>query len=261
MSSHATLISRYKKFRNRHVFYSKRLDSSLALSRIYWSEIQRDRGFLRELLSIQRSLWPGHLGAELGSRLRGGPLERTVSPGCFAVENAELYVIVRMLRPMVAIETGVAAGVSSAIILQAMCRNGFGQLYSIDFPMTSPGGYVNADGTHDGVYTPPELGSGWIVPERLRDRWSLHLGRTRDLLPSLFETLGGVNLFYHDSDHSKANMLFEAGQAWPRLATGGCLYMDDIFWNDAFREFVTGLGINEDYAISPVGRGLLVKSA
>jgi len=45
-----------------------------------------------------------------------------------------LYVIVRLLKPEKVVETGVAAGVSSAFILEAMDDNGIGTLYSIDLP-------------------------------------------------------------------------------------------------------------------------------
>lgn len=40
--------------------------------------------------------------------------------------------LVRILRPTVVIETGVANGISSAFILKALDKNNEGMLYSID---------------------------------------------------------------------------------------------------------------------------------
>ena len=45
-----------------------------------------------------------------------------------------LYSIIRYQKPISVVETGVASGASSYSILQAMKRNGFGKLYSIDLP-------------------------------------------------------------------------------------------------------------------------------
>ena len=45
-----------------------------------------------------------------------------------------LYAAVRARKPSVVVETGVAAGLSSACILAGLQRNGMGELYSIDLP-------------------------------------------------------------------------------------------------------------------------------
>jgi hypothetical protein len=45
-----------------------------------------------------------------------------------------LYVATRALKPSNIVETGVAAGLSSACILAALEKNGQGRLYSIDLP-------------------------------------------------------------------------------------------------------------------------------
>ena len=47
-----------------------------------------------------------------------------------------LYFIVRMADPEIMVETGVARGVSSWTILNAMHRNGKGKLYSIDLSVS-----------------------------------------------------------------------------------------------------------------------------
>src|SRR5206468_7861490 len=106
-------------------------------------------------------------------------------------EAAEIYVVVRAIKPSVIVETGVASGLSSAHILRALAANGTGTLHSIDLPNVQQGSIL-----------PEGRTSGWIVPDSLRGRWKLQIGDTRKLLPKLLGTLGNVDIFLHDSDHS-----------------------------------------------------------
>jgi predicted O-methyltransferase YrrM len=149
-----------------------------------------------------------------------------------------LYLLARRVRPRWAIETGVAQGVSSVFLLEAIDRNGAGGLTSIDLPNYNPEGtsYRTEPTTHDGTYVKRELEVGWLVPPRLRSHWKLLLGASRDVLPAI--PLVDLDLFYHDSEHSYANMMFEYEWALTRLPSGGVIASDDINWNRAFRDFV-----------------------
>lgn len=135
-----------------------------------------------------------------------------------------LYAIVRSIKPCIFIETGVASGTSSYVILQAMERNGKGVLFSIDYPGSWD---FNADGKE----------SGWIVPEYLRVRWDLMIGKSSDLLPGLLARQQFMDVFYHDSDHSYDNMILEFNIAWDYIRPGGMLVSHDIDWNSAFHDF------------------------
>jgi hypothetical protein len=141
-------------------------------------------------------------------------------------EAAELYAIVRAAKPRVIVETGVASGRSSAHILQALDRNGIGQLHSIDLP-----------NVQEGSVLPEGRAPGWIVPDSLRGRWKLQLGDSRELLPRLVESLDRVDIFLHDSDHSYEAMLFEFEQAYPKLTPGGLLLSDDTHLHTAWDDF------------------------
>ncbi len=132
-----------------------------------------------------------------------------------------LYAAIRSLRPRTVVETGVDWGKSSAVILYALSRNGRGELYSIDLPSV---GREN----------------GTLVPASLRQHWNLRLGDAKVLLPDRLEELGGVDAFYHDSDHSDAHMTWEFETVWPYLAPGGLLVADDIDWSPAFDRFAAG---------------------
>lgn len=145
-----------------------------------------------------------------------------------------VYSVVRCLRPDLVVETGVASGISSYFILLALQRNNNGRLISVDLPnLTNRNGYVNEDGVIDTVYTPPDRGPGWVVPENLRARWQLELGRSMDILPKLAIS---PDIFLHDSDHSYNNMMNEF--IWARDSGATAILSDDIQWNSAWLDFV-----------------------
>lgn len=147
-------------------------------------------------------------------------------------EAVELYALVRAAKPRVIVETGVASGLSSAHILRALDRNGFGTLHSLDLP-----------NVQEGSVLPEGRTSGWIVPESLRDRWRLQLGDTWVLLPELLESLDRVDIFLHDSDHSYEAMLFEFEQAYPKLEPAGLILSDDTHLHTAWDDFCAKHGL------------------
>ena len=129
-----------------------------------------------------------------------------------------LYTLCRKVRPDTVIETGVASGVSSSYILCGLEENKHGALYSIDLAWR-------------------EGQSGWIIPDYLRYRWQLVMGRSYDKLLPLLEKLGTIDIFLHDSEHSYRNMLFEYQTAWTYLNPGGLLLSHNINSSNAFYDF------------------------
>jgi len=134
------------------------------------------------------------------------------------------YAVCRALRPAVVVETGVAYGVTAAFILQALHANEKGELHSVDLPP---------------LRQDSDRFVGAAIPSTLRSRWHLHRGSSRRVLPRLLAELGSVDVFIHDSLHTRANMLAEFGQAEHRLTRPGILLADDIQWNDAFAQWVS----------------------
>jgi hypothetical protein len=133
------------------------------------------------------------------------------------------WMVVIHRRPAVVIETGVARGLTTRFVLEAMERNGTGHLWSIDLPPP------RARELHDQV--------GVAVPPELRAHWSYVRGSTRRRLPRLLDELHGIDLFIHDSRHSSRNLLFELRSAWSELRPGGVLIADDIDLNCGFHTF------------------------
>lgn len=156
----------------------------------------------------------------------------------------EVYVICRIKRPLVAVETGVCAGVSSAYILRALEKNGQGRLYSIDLPNYKKLFAIARKYRRPKpvAFLPPGKQVGFAVPQALRHRWDLRLGLSSSVLPNLLNELGEIDLFLHDSEHSYENMLWEYRTAWPHIRDGGIILSDDVDWNEAFFDFCKEAG-------------------
>lgn len=151
----------------------------------------------------------------------GDPAARDAYPPNWDASRAlarAAYAAVRAVRPAAVVEVGVAAGLSSSYICAALEANGEGHLHSVD----------------------PVLGGedeqrhiGWLVPERLQARRTLHRGRSRRLLgPLLREHRPGVVLL--DGMHTEPTMRWEVRRAGALVAPGGVLLVDDAERNPAF---------------------------
>ncbi|HUK59099.1 MAG TPA: class I SAM-dependent methyltransferase [Stellaceae bacterium] len=174
-----------------------------------------------------RALWPTII-AELRSR------GLQLGPASFGIWNdgdpeflRAIWCLARHLRPMNVVETGVARGLTSRVILEALERNGQGHLWSIDRPPALA----------------PELRDeiGIAVGSNLRPRWTYIRGSSRRRLPALLKRLGRIDLFIHDSMHTTDNVCFELSHAWSALQSGGALVADDIDLNWGFHDFTQTL--------------------
>lgn len=156
-----------------------------------------------------------------------------------------LYLFTRVFRPQIFVETGVLNGFSSAFVLLAMDHNGGGTLFSIDLPPV--GERILAQGTGP---LPRGKEPGWAIPQALCKHHQLALGDARVLLPHILERNAPIDAFLHDSDHSYEHMMLEIAFAWPYLRTGGWLLCDNVEQNNAFFDFVRGVGANSFVAAS-----------
>ena len=149
-----------------------------------------------------------------------------------------LYYIIRKLKPKIFVETGVWHGLSSVYILSAIKKNGKGKLISVDLPaLASSGGFdeINPFDSGDHIQLPEGKDPGWIVPNYLKENWTLRLGESKKLLPEIFSS-NQVDIFLHDSDHSVSNMDFEFNLAYESLDKG-YIFADNIHWNSSFNNF------------------------
>jgi predicted O-methyltransferase YrrM len=144
--------------------------------------------------------------------------------------------------PKIVVETGVATGASSFLILNAIKLNKIGTLYSIDLPNK------NIIGNRE---------VGFVVPKELRNNWKLILGDSKTELPKLLSELKQIDIFFHDSLHTYEHMMFEFETAWPHIKEKGLIISDDIYWNNAFIDFAKK--VNSQY-ITFNGIGIIKKN-
>lgn len=147
--------------------------------------------------------------------------------GCFSDADTSLcravWCTVVHTRPEMVIETGVAHGVTSRIVLEAMNQNGHGHLWSIDLP------YPFDHRLH--------VQTGAAVTDACRHRWSYLEGSSSQRLPPLIAEVGHVEVFIHDSLHTAKNVVFEMQQAASAMAPGGVMLVDDIRTHEGFMTF------------------------
>jgi len=134
-----------------------------------------------------------------------------------------LYWICKISKPDIVMETGVNKGFSTALILKALAENRHGTLFSIDIPPPS--------------FASLGLEPGVVVPNELKDRWELLIGKSQEILPALLSRVKEIDIFIHDSEHTYENMMFEWRTVWPHITPGGLLISDDVDNNQAFADF------------------------
>ena len=135
-----------------------------------------------------------------------------------------LFVIIRLTKPSLYIETGTANGASARSVCRAMGINGFGKCISIDIKESSATLVKN------------------------EDRKFLECVRTDGTTKNFLEIVEngkrlkpGFSIFMHDSDHSFFNQMSEYLAA--RNLKFDLLISDDIDASLAFSDFAAGNGI------------------
>ena len=157
------------------------------------------------------------------------PSRKKPYPLNYSMDNKSgllLYLICKITKPEKVVETGVAYGLSSSYILQALHENKKGKLYSIDYSFRP--------------WESKEM-IGSLIPANFKDRWELVYGLASDKLHKVLRSLGSIDIFVHDSMHTYKNMMFEFKISWPFIKKGGYLISDDALGNNAFLTFCSSL--------------------
>jgi predicted O-methyltransferase YrrM len=136
-----------------------------------------------------------------------------------------IYFVTRHKKPKITVETGVAAGYSSQTFLSAIDKNGFGKLYSSDFP------YFRIDN--------PEKYIGILVDEKLKSNWNLYIDGDKTNLPKIMSEIDSIDLFHFDSDKSYEGRIFATNLIKNKLSENAIVFYDDINDNTHFYDYVT----------------------
>lgn len=132
-----------------------------------------------------------------------------------------LYFLIRWRLPRRVVETGVARGVSTRVMLNALDRAGSGSLTSFD-----------VDGDAGGlVIEPPPNWSFRILDE----------GKSLSELNEHLKQGEAISMFVHDSDHRTEHQRAEFSIAIRALEPGGLLCSDDVDAGPAFFELLRQL--------------------
>jgi hypothetical protein len=143
---------------------------------------------------------------------------------CEAGLASFLYAYILRVRPRIIVETGVANGITTNVIMRALEQTG-GVLHSFDIDMRCKNVY-NGNGN-----------------------WFFH-HLARPFPRSLEKKVAGINniqLWIHDSNHGYSWQRFEYELAYGKLSKGGMLVSDDIDASPAY-----GITAEKNW-VGPVG--------
>jgi cephalosporin hydroxylase len=160
--------------------------------------------------------------------------EKLDSVDWMSIQRIILYVLVRLYKPAVCLETGVFYGGNTSFILNALRVNGTGKLISIDLP----GNEIKRELRHhlvgDSEDIPEGLDIGFIVHENLKEQWTLIRG---DSLKEILKIKQKIDLYIHDSDHSFNFITREMSLVWNKLKADAIILADDLDWSNGFFSF------------------------
>ena len=194
----------------------------------YYDELEKDQNFISELIK-RIDKFREHFP-------RGLFLNRNIkSIDWFGNQRITLYVLIRLLKPEICVETGVFYGGSTAFILNALKKNQKGKLISIDLPADKiKKSITRHENVGSSEIIPKELQTGFIIPDYLKEKWELI---EDDSHKALRELKHPFNFFSHDSEHSRNFMIKELEIARSQMPENSTIFADDINWSNAFFEF------------------------
>ncbi len=147
-----------------------------------------------------------------------------------ADELSAIFTATCLLAPATVVETGVGPGSTSYAFLSALSKSG-GKLYSFDLGA----GYGEEK---------EKAPVGFLVPDHLKPNWNLTLGNSRTTLPSKLKEIKGVNIFFHDSEHTYDHVTFELNTVMPRLSGKWLIIVDNYDWTAAPFDFAERNGLS-----------------
>jgi hypothetical protein len=195
----------------------------------YYKELESDYVFLRALnerIDGCRDFY----AKGLFSRRRVNSID------WFGNQRVALYVLIRLLKPRVCVESGVFYGGTTAFILNGLRKNKKGRLISLDLPADEIERFHihRHEKVGDSEVIPNGLETGFIIPTYLKDRWELV---REDSQNGLKKIEGQFSFFSHDSEHSREFVIQELEIARSKMPNNATIFADDVNWSNGFFEF------------------------
>lgn len=141
-------------------------------------------------------------------------------------EVRSIYSIIREREPETVIETGMGSGVSTTSILSALNKRG--KLISIDPGLP---------------YGKGDREIGFIIPNKLKSKLEYVKGTSSEKLKDVLASLQKLDVFFHDSDHSYQNVIFELNSVWPKMHNDPLILIDNYDWSKAAEDFAVEKGL------------------
>ena len=206
---------------------SSYLDIDLEKIKGYYTELLEDSKFLGEInqqIQYSRKFYQNAVFKH----------KKLDSVDWMAIQRIMLYILVRLYKPTVCLETGVFYGGNSCFILNALRRNNFGELISIDLPSNE----IESNDRHflvgDKEEIPQNLHVGFLIHESLKKRWILIRGNSLQEIPKIEKK---IDLYIHDSEHSFYFIQKEMSLIWKKLSENALIVADDLDWSNGFFSF------------------------
>jgi hypothetical protein len=160
--------------------------------------------------------------------------EKIDSVDWMAIQRIALYILVRLYKPAICLETGVFYGGTTCCILNALRKNNYGHLISIDLPRIEDAENSKHYFVGDSEDMPPQLDVGFIVHPAQKERWTLVRGDSHQEITKIRER---IDFYNHDSDHSYHFVKTEMNLVWDKLSENAIIMADDLDWSNGFYSF------------------------
>jgi len=131
------------------------------------------------------------------------------------------YAVIRLLKPKLVVEVGVAQGLGACVICEALRRNCI----------------EGSNGRYLGIDIDP--GAGWLLGDRYKDRVTLAVG---DAITELAKIDEPIEVYVNDGDHSSRYETNEYNALAGKLAAGGIVLGDNAHCSDSLLAWSSATG-------------------
>tara|TARA_B100000989_G_scaffold264707_1_gene217231 strand:+ start:4357 stop:5163 length:807 start_codon:yes stop_codon:yes gene_type:complete len=212
----------YESFLNKHKWYKesrffKKLEQKLNIEDLYKKHLSFENELLQD--HILEKHWNNIIKKfNIFGKKKGdvtnykGVINDFLKPSLFYY-----YSLIRIIKPKNILETGVAAGISSSLILSALKKNNLGKLTSIDLPPKT--------GMAPSRLNDNEVGC--LIPKNYYSQWNFIQGDAKKKLTDVLISKK-PEIFIHDSLHDYSHMMFEYISSWSIMGKNKIILSDDI---------------------------------